>query len=333
MWRLGNVPAQHCLGLALPVMALASCTGAKTPAMPEAGRPVATFTEAATGGQRPTDDATQIAAAWQRAGTLEASAAGTAHAAVSTPVVAGRWVSPDGRGEVWLEAWTCPPDDALSVTATADAGEWPTACGLERLMARLDGGTPTVVYSQLYRCEGLGAYGLDGRFWPPDGRVFYFTEAAHGVPDGLPCGCCPGLKAWSVDSGEISGEYVPSPDRKRVARLRDGKLEVGEANLVAMGSYSPPVGTRPGGYPVWSPDGEWLALPDWPNGCGQAPSGALALRVADGHWLSQPAPGSMAQIIDLHWSANSRTLILSSLTEPGWTWDVVSNSVQPLATP
>lgn len=318
-------------------------TGCSTSPTPGVEQPVVTaaaiVTATATSTPSPTADGTATEAAWYVERTREASAAGTALAAVATPVTAGTWRSADGRREAWLESWYCPPEQDLGATATAAGGEWPKAYGIDRLMVRLDGGTATMVDSQLGWCGDaqLGESGLDGRFWSPDGRVFYFTHAA--TPDGLSCGCCPELMAWNADTGATSANYIPSPDNQRVARLMRGEdeaatLEVSDANLVSMTSYSPPADTRPGGNPIWSPDGEWLAMPDWPAGCGQSPSGALALRLRDGHWLRQPAPDANKQVVDLGWTVDFRIVKLYVLF-PGseWSWDVATDTVKPLATP
>jgi hypothetical protein len=52
---------------------------------------------------------------------------------------------------------------------------------------RISDGSETIVADQLQNCGGIGAYGLGGLFWSPDGRYFYFTSSREGVPDGDFC--------------------------------------------------------------------------------------------------------------------------------------------------
>ena len=52
---------------------------------------------------------------------------------------------------------------------------------------QISDGSETVVADQLQSCGGIGAYGLGGLFWSPDGRYFYFTNSKEGVPDGDFC--------------------------------------------------------------------------------------------------------------------------------------------------
>ena len=43
---------------------------------------------------------------------------------------------------------------------------------------------PWTVETQLLYCGGIGASGLEGKFWSPDSRFFYYTNAREGWPDG-----------------------------------------------------------------------------------------------------------------------------------------------------
>ena len=77
-----------------------------------------------------------------------------------------------------------------------------------------------MVFSQLISCGGLGAYGLAGSFWSGTSRFYYFTNAAHGVPDGCGYWLPPLLRLdltdWSITD---LGSGTLSPNRLRMASL------------------------------------------------------------------------------------------------------------------
>lgn len=83
------------------------------------------------------------------------------------------------------------------------------------LLTGLDG-EATPVAEQLQNCGGLGASGINGLFWSPDGNYFYFDMAREGVPDGMPCGYWHtgksrlNLKTLEVEA--LPGKGLVSPD-------------------------------------------------------------------------------------------------------------------------
>ena len=134
-----------------------------------------------------------------------------------------------------------------------------------RLVRQADG-QETVVDRQVQYCGGLGAFGLGGLFWSPEGRYFYYTDAREGVPDG---GCGPWVRPISrvdvIGGGtETLAGAVISPDESNLAGWRD--VRTGEPQLVvwavdggaqlsvpaiAEGAVAGPI--------AWSPDGGALA--------------------------------------------------------------------------
>jgi hypothetical protein len=91
--------------------------------------------------------------------------------------------------------------------------------GYEELrLVEIKTSTEKVVDTQLRNCGGLGAAGLEGLFWSPTARYFYYTRAREGVPDG--CGY------WerpitrldlANQSIEQLGEGPLSPDKAKIA--------------------------------------------------------------------------------------------------------------------
>jgi hypothetical protein len=134
-----------------------------------------------------------------------------------------------------------------------------------RLVRQLDG-RETVVYRQVQYCGGLGAFGLGGLFWSPEGRYFYYTTAREGGPDG---GCGPWVRPISrvdVTGGgtETLAGAVISPDESNLAGWRD--VGTGEPQLVVWavdGSARlsvPAIAESAVAGPIaWSPDGTALA--------------------------------------------------------------------------
>jgi Tol biopolymer transport system component len=183
-------------------------------------------------------------------------------------------------------------------------------------------------------CGGLGAFGLAGRRWSPDGHRLYYTRARDGSPDGLACGCCPELTAWDARDGSTAVGYVLSPLEGQVARTVSGPddgtvLEVADTNLASVRRLPLPVDSPAVGYPTWSPDETWVAFQ---VGCGDAPSGALAIRLGDGQVLQWDTPDPEQPVIDIAWEPDGKALRIGSFNT-AWRWDLATDTVEPAATP
>jgi hypothetical protein len=286
----------------------------------------------------PTADATREAATAQARATRDAASVATTLAAIATPLTLGPWRSSDGAREAWVEAWPCPADAAAATAAESGKGGREPDRGYERLMVRSGEGEPTLIDSQLVHCSGLGGFGLEGHAWSGDGTVFFYTQSREGGPDGLPCGCCPGLVAWREGVSSTLGPFVLSPKGTHAVRFvtdDDGTafVEVSENNLRSATPFPLPEGAHGGGWPTWSPDGRRLALPDWPSGCGFGPSGALALHVEDGRWQRTPALDPEIGVMDLSWETDAQAIRLYTLPEATWRWDLETGELTMLNEP
>jgi sugar lactone lactonase YvrE len=168
-----------------------------------------------------------------------------------------------------LESYPSPDESWLAEVIRYDCVETDEgqemAMDVLRLVRRADG-QETVVDRQVQYCGGLGAFGLGGLFWSPEGRYFYYTDAREGVPDG---GCGPWVRPISrvdvIGGGtETLAGAVISPDESNLAGWRD--VRAGEPQLVVWAvdggaQLSVPV-TAEGavaGPIAWSPDGSALA--------------------------------------------------------------------------
>jgi len=120
---------------------------------------------------------------------------------------------------------------------------------------------PVAAASQLQSCQGLGAHGLEGRFWSPGSRYFYFTDAREGSPDGG-CGYWAGsLARWDVATGRVEplGGAVASPDGTRLAAWAGDGLAVWSLDGPSPAVFPVAHGTAVPGPIAWAPDGLSLA--------------------------------------------------------------------------
>jgi len=92
------------------------------------------------------------------------------------------FTSPDQSWQVEIVRYDC--------TLLSEAGEELEGVPIayEQLLLTGPDGEVTPAADQLQYCGGLGASGINGLFWSPDGKYFYFDMAREGVPDGMPCG-------------------------------------------------------------------------------------------------------------------------------------------------
>ena len=133
----------------------------------------------------------------------------------------------------------------------------------EQLIMIDNSGSETIADSQLLNCSGLGTFGLEGLFWSPNSRYFYYTDARQGVPDGL-CGYWekPILRL-QIDSleKELLGMGPLSPDGTKLATWLGTDLVLWDVNeKPELGRISTqPLNPVTGSGPIaWSPDSQAL---------------------------------------------------------------------------
>lgn len=126
-------------------------------------------------------------------------------------------VSPAGNGQA--ELWRAP---CIALPGVADR------LGYDELRWIPTDGATQLIARQVIVCGGLGASGLRVVQFAPDGDSLYYTEAAQGAPDGLPCGWVGQLWRWSIAGGERQGLLpgATAPDGERVAGATANRLMV-----------------------------------------------------------------------------------------------------------
>jgi len=126
-------------------------------------------------------------------------------------------------------------------------------------LIRVGDGTETVIATQLQSCGGLGAYGLEGLYWSPNSRYFYYTDAREGVPDG--CG------SWDrpihradvlTQATEFIGEGPLSPDKTKIAMWYESDLVIWSLDEGELARLPVVVTDAKQGPISWSPDSRSL---------------------------------------------------------------------------
>jgi hypothetical protein len=190
-----------------------------------------------------------------------ASPASAAPEATATPDRAAMVM--EGAGPTMVETFPSP-DGAITAEVTVydcvttETGETLAYDTLELIDLR---GDRTLAASQLQYCGGLGAHGLQGLFWSPNERYFYFTDARTGVPDGG-CGPWPGSMARvdvQIGGAEALGGAIVSPDGLSIASWIGDDLVLWSIDEAEADRIPAAVPGAAHGPIAWAPDGQALA--------------------------------------------------------------------------
>lgn len=229
----------------------------------------------------------------------------------SPPRLLASYPSPDNKWRVEVTIHDCVQVGDLDIHAYE-----------ELRLTEVSTGTSQVVDSQLLNCGGLGAFGLEGRFWSSNSRYFYYTDAREGVPDGG-CGYWerPLLRLDITDhSTEYLGMGLLSPDGTKLATWQDFDLVVWslDEGEIARSAALPEDAVR--GPIAWAPDGEALVYLQTKEYC--IPSGSsyvvrLDLLALQPELLLESAAPAF---IDVTWDDPDQ-LKLSDEEGKTWTYD------------
>ncbi|MDQ2690866.1 MAG: hypothetical protein M3Y68_02420 [Chloroflexota bacterium] len=222
-------------------------TGSNTAAPTKASTPTGT-NDPATSTPTANLEATQFA--------VTSSAIAAAIMTEQAPRLFDSYPSPDEDWRAEVVIYDCISVDPASVDENAYE---------ELRVINVGSGESNVIDTQLQYCGGLGAAGLEGLFWSPNSRYFYYTDGREGVPDG--CGGYwqrPILRYEISTSGteELGGGPL-SPDGTKLATWQGKDLviwDVNEGEELGRVSYdiaNLELESGPGAI-VWSPDNQAL---------------------------------------------------------------------------
>ncbi len=236
---------------------LVSCTPASvaTPPARATPLPVATSTTTSTATLTPTASATATPTRITETPTATVDIAATV-VAIQEPRLYESYPSPDGKWRAEIVIYECVRTGGVNENA------------YEQLkLVQVTSGDERIADDQLQYCGGLGAAGLAGLFWSPNGHYFYYTRYREGVPDG--CGY------WEppivrLDVASLNKEYLGiglrSPDGRKVATWQGRELVIWNINDGEIARV-PAVAEADTGPIAWSPDSRALVYVQFASYC------------------------------------------------------------------
>ncbi|UCD98322.1 MAG: hypothetical protein JSV42_15410 [Chloroflexota bacterium] len=234
------------------------------------------------------------------------------------PRIYDSYPSPDGNWEAQVIIYDC-----TSVDPEAPGGN-----SLEQLvLIRLSDSTRTIVDTQFINCGGLGASGLEGRFWTNDSKFFFYTSARDGVPDG--CGYFWARPLMRVDiTNQLPtrfGSSVISPDGKMIAAWISGQLEIWETSGGQIAMAQTPVPVASTGPIVWSPDNRSVAYLLGEEQCMTGDTHVITVALADMEPLLAYSSENQS-FFDLSWD-NLNSLTLFDRERNAWSLNLTTGQL------
>ena len=178
-------------------------------------------------------------------------------------------------------------------------------------------GEQSILFSQLIACGGTGAGGLEGRFWAPTSRYYYFTDAARGAPGG--CGYWrPPLLRLDVTDWSITllGAGTFSPDGFQFAAWLEDELVIWDLSTGLIASAAPPVAGALPGPITWSPDEQAIAYLLSESDCPRGLTYLVRMELSDLHatpYLASQDPS----FVEIQWLTPNRVTLTD---EDGQNW-------------
>ena len=239
----------------------------------------------------------------------------------SPPRLHGSYPSPDHQWRVEILIYDC-----VQVAGSVDLHAY------EQLnLIEVSSGDTEEIDTQFQSCGGVGAFGLEGRFWSPNSQYFYYTYARESTPDGG-CGYWERpLRRLEISNGRVDeiGMGPLSPDRTKLATWLDTdfvvwSLDEGE---IARSPVTPAGAMR--GPIAWSPDGGSLVYLQTDN-CWFSTGTSYVVRLdlpdLEPKLLLQSAEPSF---IGVTWDVPNR-IKLSAEDGKAWSYNLVTNELQQL---
>lgn len=239
--------------------------------------------------------------------------------ATNQPKIRASYLSPDKKWRAEVIIYDC-----------VQVGGSGTNAYEQLKLIEVSSGNEKIIDNQLQYCGGLGAYGLGGLFWSPNGRYFYYTTAREGAPDG--CGY------WErpiirFDTVNQSLEYLTggplSPDKTKIATWQDREIVVWDLDQgeIARTSGVAPAAER--GPIAWSPDSRALVYLQTTSSCpplGKSYVVRLDLpELASTLLIESETPG----FIDVIWDPADQVRLFDEQRRE-WRFDFVTKALEPV---
>jgi len=191
-------------------------------------------------------------------------------------------------------------------------------------LIRASDGTETVIDAQLQYCGGLGAYGLEGLYWSPNGRYFYYTDAREGSPDGLCWYWERPLYRMDVltQKTEFIGEGPLSPDQTKIAAWDDGDLVIWGLDEGELARLPAVVADAKRGPISWSPDSGSLVYLQTTSDCFPFGESYVVRFDVSEHRQSSLLESKPISFVHVSWETPDR-ISLSDEQGNQWSYDLV----------
>jgi hypothetical protein len=128
-------------------------------------------------------------------------------------------------------------------------------------LVNLSSGTEKIVKDILLNCDGVGAFGLEGLYYSPSNRFFYYSDWREGTPDGG-CGNYLSLPIYRLDTLTqeiitVGGSHI-SPDRTKLAMWEGKEIVIWDLDKGEIDRIQGIVPNFVNGAIAWSPDNRAL---------------------------------------------------------------------------
>jgi WD40 repeat protein len=241
---------------------------------------------------------------------------------IQQPELYASYLSPDGMWRMDITIYSC-----------VKVGEGMDELAYEKLtLIDLASGEELLADEQLQNCGGVGAYGFAGRFWSPNSRYFYYTNAQQGFPDGCGYWDAP-LSRFDIASleNEYLGAGTLSPDGSKLATWDGGKqaLVIWDVDYGELSRFTPVSDILDMGPVVWSPDSRSLVYIQVESWCPVSGKSLLAKVDASGYTQSLVLESDDPTFAGAEWDDMD---ILSLFDQDGkaWRFNLLTGELAPV---
>lgn len=239
--------------------------------------------------------------------------------ATQQPILFASYPSPDGMWRMDIIIYDC-----IKVQEDADENAYE-----QLLLVDPPSEDGQVAAEQLQYCGGLGAYGFDGRYWSPNSRYFYYTDARQGLPDG--CGYwVPPLSRYDIAfaKNEYLGSGSLSPDGSKVAAWNTTELSlmIWDVNDGEIARYSPLNPVAQVGPIAWSPDSQKLVYLQADSWCPLSGTSYLMLVDVANHEQTLRVDSENPTFGSVEWNTEQE-LRLIDVNGIEWQYDLLSREL------